>query len=624
MRPILILTSIFTFSSMGNAYFANDEELASPFDWDSITPSRTLEYHGCYGNTTQCARLILPLDYKNPNDTRTVAVAILKQPAVVPDSHPTFGGAIFMNPGGPGKSATDLIRNSGSVIRQAIERSGRRHYEYIGIDPRGVGRSWPVADCFPRDLFSRYMFETETRGLGPLAEGDRTVPYALALQHGFGQHCLAADSTTANGGPVMAYAGTPSVARDMVEVADQIEKLRQKAANKSAATKPSSALDGNGTQQPVARVQFIGFSYGTVLGHYLASLFPERVGRIILDGVADAQDYSTGAGWTKNLMDTDKIYAEFFEGCHQNPASCALSRTGDSSSDNIKYRFEAWLHTIQKTPATAIGPTGDVRVLTASDVRAYMGSVFYNPISGFMEMAERLDKAIRGNTTALFEVAFQRVTPPHTKAGCVLSDDYASALRDVDASLTVLCGDGDDVAGKDEAWWRQYSRQLASQSSILGSQWATIRFHCSRWPFRSNWRFTGPFTAPAPRKDSYGNPVPGYPAAPNLYLSSRLDPVTPLINARVMQSNYPASGLVIVEGAGHTAYGASAGASKCLLDAVEEYLETGHVPPETKVCQSECGPWQQNCIDRLSLAKRQVALSSQDKQHRFPLGIVWA
>jgi len=260
------------------------------FDWNSILPSKTLEYHGCYGNTSQCARLILPLDYKNPNDTRTVAIAILKHPASVPDTHPTFGGAIFINPGGPGASATRMVQLNGALIQQSIERSGRRHYEYIGIDPRGIGSSWPAADCFPSDPFSRQTFQTETRGLGPLNQGERTVPYGLALQHGFGQHCLTADSTRANGGPIMAYAGSPNVARDMVEVADQIEKLRQKAANKS-----SSVANDNSTRQDVARVQYIGLSYGTALGHYLVSLFPERVGRIILDGVVDAQDYSTGA-----------------------------------------------------------------------------------------------------------------------------------------------------------------------------------------------------------------------------------------------------------------------------------------------------------------------------------------
>ncbi|KAG5982391.1 hypothetical protein E4U55_001985 [Claviceps digitariae] len=617
MRPIQVLSSLLTLPFMSNANtIAGNTSSEASFDWNSIKPSKTLEYYACYGNASQCARLILPLDYQNPNDTRTVAVAILKHPAVVPDTHPTFGGSIFINPGGPGGSATDTVRSLGPRIQQSVERSGRRHYEYIGIDPRGVGFSWPLANCFPGDLFSRQTFQSETRGLGPLTEGGRTVPYGLAMQHGFGQHCLTADSTGANGGPVMAYVGTASVARDMVEVADQIAKLRQKAANKS----PSAVI--NSTRQDVVRVQYIGFSYGTTIGHYLVSLFPGRVGRIVLDGVVDPQDYATGPGWTKNLMDTDKIYTDFFRGCHQNPSTCALARPQDSSLNDIKHRFEKWLHTIEDTPATSIGPSGEIRVLAAPDVRAYMGSSFYNPPLNFIDMARRLDKAMNGDTTFLFEAFFQGITPPHSKDGCLLPDNSPLGSDGADGSFPVLCGDGDDVSGKDAAWWRQYSKHIASQSSILGAYWTTIRFHCSRWPFRANWRFAGPFTAPAPRKDAKGNPVPGYPAAPNLYLSSRLDPVTPLANAQAMKSKYPASGLVIVEGAGHTAVNA-AGINKCLFESVEEYFETGHVPAETKVCELECGPWQRFCPSVLSLAKRQDE-HRQIKHPRFPLEIVWA
>ncbi|KAG6132686.1 hypothetical protein E4U35_000533 [Claviceps purpurea] len=623
MRTIQLLASLLAFPSIIAADGVENARraAAASFDWNSITPSKTLEYHGCYDSTVQCARLILPLDYKNLNDTRNVVIAILKRPASVPDTHATFGGSIFLNPGGPGGSATDMIRQLGPAIQQRIEHSGRRHYEYIGMDPRGVGFSWPPANCFPGDLFSRQTYNTETKGLGALNEGARTIPYGLAMQQGFGQHCLKADSTGANGGPVFSYAGTASVARDMVEVADQIEKLRQNEANKS-----SSATARNSTSQDVVRVQYLGFSYGTVLGHFLMSLFPERVGRIVLDGVVDARDYSSGPGWTTNLVDTDKIYTQFFTGCHQNPSTCALSRPNDSSANDIRHRFEIWLNTtLRNKPAVDIGPTGDIRVLSADDVRVYMASTFYHPLALFQDLASRLDKAMNGNASALIERYFPSVTAPHSKEGCVLPNDQVVGPSDGDSTFAVACGDGDDVTGKDVAWWQRYTQRLVSQSSILGPQWSAVRFRCSSWPFKSNWRFKGPFTAPAPKSDANGNPVPGYPAAPILYASSRLDPVTPLTNARAMQANYPGSGLVIVEGAGHTAVDA-AGENRCLFDAVEKYLETGIVPSNTTVCQLDCGPWAKSCPGPWTLRKRAVSSPSDPKLSlpRFPLGLTWA
>ncbi|KAG6254378.1 hypothetical protein E4U23_006397 [Claviceps purpurea] len=623
MRTIQLLASLLAFPSIIAADGVENARraAAASFDWNSITPSKTLEYHGCYDSTVQCARLILPLDYKNLNDTRNVVIAILKRPASVPDTHATFGGSIFLNPGGPGGSATDMIRQLGPAIQQRIEHSGRRHYEYIGMDPRGVGFSWPPANCFSGDLFSRQTYNTETKGLGALNEGARTIPYGLAMQQGFGQHCLKADSTGANGGPVFSYAGTASVARDMVEVADQIEKLRQNEANKS-----SSATARNSTSQDVVRVQYLGFSYGTVLGHFLMSLFPERVGRIVLDGVVDARDYSSGPGWTTNLVDTDKIYTQFFTGCHQNPSTCALSRPNDSSANDIRHRFEIWLNTtLRNKPAVDIGPTGDIRVLSADDVRVYMASTFYHPLALFQDLASRLDKAMNGNASALIERYFPSVTAPHSKEGCVLPNDQVVGPSDGDSTFAVACGDGDDVTGKDVAWWQRYTQRLVSQSSILGPQWSAVRFRCSSWPFKSNWRFKGPFTAPAPKSDANGNPVPGYPAAPILYASSRLDPVTPLTNARAMQANYPGSGLVIVEGAGHTAVDA-AGENRCLFDAVEKYLETGIVPSNTTVCQLDCGPWAKSCPGPWTLRKRAVSSPSDPKLSlpRFPLGLTWA
>ncbi|KAG6230521.1 hypothetical protein E4U26_007805 [Claviceps purpurea] len=358
----------------------------------------------------------------------------------------------------------------------------------------------------------------------------------------------------------------------------------------------------------------------------MMSLFPERVGRIVLDGVVDARDYSSGPGWTTNLVDTDKIYTQFFTGCHQNPSTCALSRPNDSSANDIRHRFEIWLNTtLRNKPAVDIGPTGDIRVLSADDVRVYMASTFYHPLALFQDLASRLDKAMNGNASALIERYFPSVTAPHSKEGCVLPNDQVVGPSDGDSTFAVACGDGDDVTGKDVAWWQRYTQRLVSQSSILGPQWSAVRFRCSSWPFKSNWRFKGPFTAPAPKSDANGNPVPGYPAAPILYASSRLDPVTPLTNARAMQANYPGSGLVIVEGAGHTAVDA-AGENRCLFDAVEKYLETGIVPSNTTVCQLDCGPWAKSCPGPWTLRKRAVSSPSDPKLSlpRFPLGLTWA
>lgn len=77
---------------------------------------------------------------------------------------------------------------------------------------------------------------------------------------------------------------TAVVARDMLEIVDQVEKhQRQKNA-------PHQMHD----QQKGSGLQYIGFSYGTHLGNTFASMFPDRVKAMVFDGVEDSIDYSNG------------------------------------------------------------------------------------------------------------------------------------------------------------------------------------------------------------------------------------------------------------------------------------------------------------------------------------------
>ena len=52
--------------------------------------------------------------------------------------------------------------------------------------------------------------------------------------------------------------------------------------------------DDDNEEDELPRILYWGLSYGTILGNTFASMFPGRVGRMILDGVADANDYMKG------------------------------------------------------------------------------------------------------------------------------------------------------------------------------------------------------------------------------------------------------------------------------------------------------------------------------------------
>ena len=270
-----------------SGYAANG---APGFNWSSIEPSRQLEYHDCY-QERQCARLVLPLDWLNDTNTETVTIAIIKKPAVVSEDDPSFGGTIFGQPGGPGLSGIDFSLLRGDMLQGLIDIPDKKHYEILSFDPRGTGNSEPRIECFPNLPGNIRQLETLVNGALDLSPASLSLAIAAAkadaLQCEF-EH-----------GTFLSYVGTPNVARDMLAILDKVDELRR---TTNAESKPdhnvkdgpdmlelrSVPMESKGT----ARLQYFGISYGTLLGNYFASMFPGRVGRMVLDSVVDADDYA--------------------------------------------------------------------------------------------------------------------------------------------------------------------------------------------------------------------------------------------------------------------------------------------------------------------------------------------
>lgn len=295
---------------------------------------------------------------------------------------------------------------------------------------------------------------------------------------------------------------------------------------------------------------------------------------------------------------------------------CALARTNDRSAVELSRRFYSWLHDLESSPQAAKGYTGKVVVLTADDVRLQIGNAMYNPIRRFKTLAVTLDQAMQGNFTKLVQ-DLSDYDRPEWKDLCPIGNVSASHLSEEDG-FPIMCSDGDDVSGYNISWWRDYVRTEISTSKIFGSYWSTLRLFCVAWRRPAKWAFKGPFTSPKARTDGAGNPVPGYPAAPLLVLSNRLDPVSPLRSARLTAAGHPGSRLVIQESIGHCTL--STGQGPCTKDIVAEYFHTGKVPDEKEtICPSACGPWDDGCDGMATVDGHD---QFQQYQRRLPLEMV--
>lgn len=236
---------------------------------------------------------MLPLNWLDASDNRTVTIAMMKLPAVVKPDDASFAGSIITNPGGPGESGVEFIPDFGRRIRSIVDKPNKRHYEIISFDPRGMANSEPQANCFPTNALGRAATVYETRGNGATINGPDAISYGLAMQEAYASQCAAADSLSGSG--IFPYMSTASVARDIIEMVDKIDELKKRETSlvtgSEASEEEFSTELKKRADQDVVRVQYLGFSYGTVLGNVLASMFPERIGRIILDGVANANDF---------------------------------------------------------------------------------------------------------------------------------------------------------------------------------------------------------------------------------------------------------------------------------------------------------------------------------------------
>lgn len=201
-------------------------------------PVPSLSWSDCQGGF-ECASADVPLDYREPQG-RTITLAVIRKKAT---DQAKRKGTLFMQPGGPGNSGVDFVRNNHASLPAGLRDS----FDVFGYDVRGVGRSSPL-QCWDDQRYTKAV--TDAKGVpGPDAYGP-----ALREAAEFNQACLD------NSGELLPYIGTEYVARD-------IDLLRQ-------------ALGED-------KLTYYGRSFGSYIGTVYAALFPERVRALALDGAYD-------------------------------------------------------------------------------------------------------------------------------------------------------------------------------------------------------------------------------------------------------------------------------------------------------------------------------------------------
>lgn len=219
------------------------EEEADP-SWSDIKPSRTLKWTRCFDHAYDCARLDVPMDWQDPTDDQRVVLAVIRLRAA---NRTDYRGPVFFNPGGPGGSGIWSLLDHGKLLQTIV---GDNH-DIVTFDPRGIGASVPRIECWDNIQHRQFW---DLQEVGSIDSHPGVLHDAYARAAAFSQVC-----ETAMGGAsgILRHSSTPYHARDMLEILNQMgeEKLK-----------------------------YWGFSYGTVLGGTFATMYPDKVERLVSDG----------------------------------------------------------------------------------------------------------------------------------------------------------------------------------------------------------------------------------------------------------------------------------------------------------------------------------------------------
>ncbi|HEX3790735.1 MAG TPA: alpha/beta hydrolase [Pseudonocardiaceae bacterium] len=424
------------------------------------------------GVTIQCARLTVPLDYAHP-DGVTASLGLLRVPAT-DQSHRI--GSLVMNPGGPGESGME------SAVGLARQITGSRlagRFDLVGFDPRGVGASFPEIHCLTDAEQDAVRLEVPLDD--PKKEAAREQADNSRYAEECGQH---------TGDDVLANIGTRDVAKDL-------DVLR-------------AALGD-------AKLTYLGFSYGTMIGTAYAEDFPGNVRAMVLDGAvdpaqsADAASDAQGDGFTQAFQD-------FATWCAKQ-SHCALGTDPDKAQD----RLDGLSDPLKTTPLWVTG----TRRLSYSDVGTAVDAALYSRTEWTVLNKGLLDLT-NGDGTTLLGLAdgyLQRDPNGHYSN----SQDAFTAIRCVDyppvKSLAVLTQDE-----------QNYDR--ANGIDPKDDPYVPVLDTCSYWPV--------PNTS-TPHLPS----VPGLP--PVLVVSTTHDPATPYDSGVHLAKDLDGE-LLTFDGTQHTAY----------------------------------------------------------------------
>jgi pimeloyl-ACP methyl ester carboxylesterase len=460
---------------------------------------QVIEFVPC-GERLFCADVKVPMNWDEPTSESIVIATSYRQA----DKKDPMGFVLF-NPGGPGASGYDWVLESSAFLGT---KKLRQNFNILGFDPRGVGRSSAVS-CLTDAENDEFLYGVTGFELG----SDEDLAISKSAIKEFGQRCL--EET----GDLLAHVDTVSAAKDM-------DVLR--------------AVLGQ------EKLNFLGYSYGSLLGTTYATIFPTRVGQFVLDGAIDPT-VSDEEQILFQIEAFEKALRAFLEACEQY-RDCPFSGFVEGDLETIKEFFLE----LETKPL----PTESGRELTIWAAVTGLIMPLYSQ-SYWPYLSTAFDTALNDGQGDMFLA----LADQYNDRG----DDGIYTTNILDANYAISCLDS--RASTNIFSMKRQNSALLEVAPTLGRYWQFGALRCESWPFESK--------QPPVSYSAKGAPT-------ILVVGTTGDPATPYSQAQALAGEILDDAFLLTyNGEGHTIYGQQVA---CVDNVVDKFFMTGELPNKDPNC----------------------------------------
>ena len=421
------------------------------------------------------------------------------------DRRPANGqkiGSLLVNPGGPGASGVDALPTLiATMPNDLLDR-----FDVVAFDPPGVQRTAPIVCLDSAGLQGYYHVDPEPptqSGVDALVQADRTFDSGCQFRSG-GE---------------LPYVSTVVAAKD-------IDVLRGDLGD--------------------AKLTYLGFSYGTLLGATYANLFPQNVRAMVLDGALDPAQ-GVIPQLDQQAAGIDGQLRQFFAWCKTaGVKACPWTPGGDPMAT-----YQALLTRVRTNPLPAKGTTrtvGTAELLYGTAVTLYSTATW-------QDLGYALQGASQHDGTDFLQF-FDAYTGRQ-------SDGSYNNLFEANAAINCI-----DTPAPTIAQIQAAVPAAEAAAPIFGLQNLYSEISCSLWPVPATGK-VGPISAAG--------------AAPIVVVGSTGDPITPYQWSQALATELQSGVLLTRVGDGHTGYRSSS----CIRTAVDAYLTGLTVPAAGTRCASD-------------------------------------